>query len=67
MKAGMTRVMLLLSATTMALLTLTAFSSGSSQEEAKTRLLPEEQQELRPGEYRTEEFKPSASFRVDEG
>jgi hypothetical protein len=67
MKAGMRRAMLLLSATTMALLALTACSAGSSQEEAKARPLPEEHQELRPGEYRTEEFKPSASFRVGEG
>ena len=39
MKAGMRRVMLLLSATTMALLALTACSSGSSQEEARARPL----------------------------
>src|SRR5215217_5031905 len=67
MKAGMRRAMLLLSATTMTLLTLTACSGGSSQEEAKARPLPEQDQELRPGEYRTEEFKPSASFRVGKG
>jgi hypothetical protein len=40
---------------------------GSAQEEAKARPLPEQHQELRPGEYRTEEFKPSASFRIGEG
>jgi hypothetical protein len=67
MKADMRRVMLLLSATTMALLALTACSSGSSQEEAKARPLPEAHKALRPGEYRTEEFKPSASFHVGKG
>ena len=67
MKAGMRRAMLLLSATMMALLALTACSGGFSQEEAKARPLPEEHQELRPGEYRTEEFKPSASFKVGKG
>ena len=67
MKASMRRSMLLLSATTMALLALTACSSGSSQEEVKARPLPEQHQDLRPGEYRTEEFKPSASFRVGKG
>ena len=67
MKAGMRRAMLLLSATTMALLALTACSSGSSQEEVKARPLPEQHQDLRPGEYRSEEFKPSVSFRVGKG
>ena len=67
MKASTRRAMLLLSAATMALLALTACSSGSSQEEAKARSLPEQPQELRPGEYRTEEFKPSASFKVGKG
>jgi hypothetical protein len=47
---------------------LTDCSSGSSQEKAKARTLPEQHQELRPGEeYRSEEFKPSVSFRVGEG
>jgi hypothetical protein len=67
MKAGMRKAMLLLSATTMTLLALTACSGGASQEEAKARPLPEQHQDLRPGEYRTEEFKPSASFRIGEG
>ena len=67
MKAGMRKAMLLLSATTMALLTLTACSGGSSQEEARARPLPEGDKALRPGEYRTEEFKPSASFSVGKG
>ena len=49
------------------LLALTGCGSGSSQEEARARSLPEEHQELRPVEYRTEEFKPSLSFRVGKG
>ena len=41
---------------------------GLTQEKAKARPLPEqEHRELRPGAYRTEEFKPSASFRVGKG
>ena len=40
---------------------------GSEQEEAKARPLPETPQELRPGEYRSEAFKPSVSFRVGKG
>jgi hypothetical protein len=40
---------------------------GGGEEQAKARPLPEQHQELHPGEYRTEEFKPSASFRVGEG
>jgi hypothetical protein len=67
MKADMRRAMLLLSATTMALLALTACSSGSSQEEAKARPLPEEEKVLRPGEYHSEEFKPSFSLTVGKG
>jgi hypothetical protein len=39
-------------------------AGGGGEEQAKARPLPEEPQDLRPGEYRTEEFKPSASFRV---
>jgi hypothetical protein len=40
---------------------------GEKQQELKPQPLPEEQQELRPGVYRSEEFKPSLSFRVGEG
>lgn len=43
-------------------------AEGGGEEQAdKPPTLPEEHQELRPGEYRTEEFKPSASFRVGKG
>jgi len=40
---------------------------GSSQEQAKARPLPEDEKALRPGEYRSEEFKPSFSFTVGKG
>jgi hypothetical protein len=40
---------------------------GNKQQEFKPQPLPEEQQELRPGVYGSEEFKPSLSFRVGEG
>jgi hypothetical protein len=50
------------------ILALTGCGGGSSQEEeAKARPLPEQPQELRPAEYRSEEFKPSVSFRVGKG
>src|SRR5687767_10131111 len=41
--------------------------SACGGEKFKPQLLPEEQQELRPGVYRSEEFEPSLSFRVGEG
>ncbi len=37
------------------------------RQEAKARPLPELRQELRPGEYRSEEFEPSLSFHVGKG
>jgi hypothetical protein len=41
---------------------------GGSEEQAnKPRSLPEVEKALHPGEYRTEEFKPSFSFSVGEG
>jgi hypothetical protein len=41
---------------------------GSAQEQAnKPRHLPENNATLRPGEYRSDEFKPSLSFRVGKG
>ena len=42
-------------------------SACGGTEEPKPRPLPEDQQALRPGEYRSEEFEPSLSFRVGEG
>jgi hypothetical protein len=51
---------------TLALLALSA--CGGGQEEAdKPRPLPEGPKALRPGEYRSEEFKPSLSFRIGKG
>ena len=41
--------------------------AGGQEEEAKARPLPEQPKELRPSEYRSEEFKPSFSFRVGKG
>ena len=41
--------------------------AGGQEQKANARPLPEQHQELRLGEYRTEEFKPSASFRVGKG
>ncbi len=53
---------------TLLVLTLSACGGGgSAQEEAKARPLPEDPKTLRPGEYRSEEFKPSLSFRVGKG
>ena len=49
------------------ILALTGCGGGSAQEKAKARPLPEVEKALDPGEYRTEEFKPSFSFRVGEG
>src|SRR5918998_5776154 len=40
---------------------------GGDEKKAKARPLPEEEKALRPGEYRSEEFKPSFSFRVGKG
>ena len=48
-------------------LALSACAGGEKQQESKPRPLPEDPKALRPGEYRSEEFKPSLSFRVGEG
>jgi hypothetical protein len=64
------RAVLSITVTTLVLAVMALAScggGGSEQEEAKARPLPEDPKALRPGEYRTEEFKPSASFRVGEG
>jgi hypothetical protein len=54
-----------------ALITLAVSACGGGgegeQQQAKARPLPESAQDLRPGEYRTEEFKPSLSFTVGKG
>ena len=53
----------------MGLLTMLALiaACGGRPEENEPRPLPEEQQELRPGVYGSEEFKPSLSFHVGKG
>ena len=48
-------------------LALEACGAGGAKEEAKARPLPEEGKALRPREYRTEQFKPSLTFRVGKG
>jgi hypothetical protein len=57
---------------TLVVLALSACGGGGgggeqNQEGSRPRPLPENLQALRPGEYRSEEFKPSLSFRVGEG
>jgi hypothetical protein len=45
---------------------VSACTGDEQQQGPEARPLPEESQELRPGEYRSEEFKPSLSFKVGE-
>ena len=40
---------------------------GGGEKKAKVRPLPEDRQALRPGTYRSEEFKPSLTFKVGKG
>jgi hypothetical protein len=40
---------------------------GGGEEQSKPHPLPEDEKALSPGVYRSEEFKPSLSFRVGEG
>jgi hypothetical protein len=53
------------------LVTLVVFAlsacGGGKEEASKPRPLPEDEKALGSGEYRSEEFKPSFSFRVGEG
>jgi hypothetical protein len=50
------------------LVVLVLSACGGGQEEAdKPRPLPEEEKALRPGQYRSEEFRPPFSFRVGKG
>jgi hypothetical protein len=51
---------------TLAVLVVSA-CGGGKEEANKPRPLPEEEKDLRPGTYRSEEFKPSLSFRVGKG
>jgi hypothetical protein len=48
-------------------LVLALSACGGGEKKAKARPLPEEPKALRPGTYRSEEFKPSLSFRVGKG
>jgi hypothetical protein len=52
---------------TLVVLALSACGGGDGEEQAEPRPLPEEEQTLRPGVYRSEEFAPSLSFRVGKG
>ena len=49
------------------LVVLTLSACGGDEKKAKARPLPEEPKALRPGTYRSEEFKPSLSFHVGKG
>jgi hypothetical protein len=50
------------------LVVLAISACGGGEEQAtKPRPLPEDPKALHPGKYRSEEFKPSLSFRVGEG
>jgi hypothetical protein len=51
---------------TLVVLVLSA-CGGNKQQESKPRPLPEERKALRSGEYHSEEFKPSLTFRVGKG
>src|SRR3712207_6622835 len=52
---------------TLAVLAVSACGGGQEEASNKPRPLPEVEKALRPGEYRSEEFKPSFSFRVGKG
>jgi hypothetical protein len=49
------------------LVVLVFCACGGSEKDAKARPLPEGEQALRPGLYRSEEFEPSLSFKVGKG
>src|ERR687898_218980 len=52
----------------LAMLVVLALSAcGGDEKKAKARPLPEDPKALRPGTYRSEEFKPSLSFHVGKG
>ena len=51
----------------LSILALLVTACGEPPEEPKPRPLPEDTQTLSPGEYRSEEFKPSFSFTIGEG
>jgi len=49
------------------LVVLALSACGGDEKKAKARPLPEDPKALRPGTYRSEEFKPSLSFHVGKG
>jgi hypothetical protein len=49
------------------LVVLALSACGGGEKKAKARPLPEDPKSLRPGTYRSEEFKPSLSFHVGKG
>jgi hypothetical protein len=49
------------------LIVLALSACGGDEKKAKARPLPEDPKSLRPGTYRSEEFKPSLSFHVGKG
>ena len=49
------------------LVVLALSACGADEKKAKARPLPEKPKALRPGGYRSEEFKPSLSFKVGKG
>jgi hypothetical protein len=49
------------------LVVLALTACGGPEKEAKPPPLPEDDKALQPGEYRSEEFEPSLSFRVGDG
>src|SRR5918993_5853134 len=51
----------------MVVVVLALSACGGDEKVAKARPLPEDPKALRPGTYRSEEFKPSLSFRVGKG
>jgi hypothetical protein len=51
----------------MVVVVLALSACGGDEKKAEARPLPEDPKALRPGTYRSEEFKPSLSFRVGEG
>src|SRR5215208_3921816 len=50
-----------------ALVAVALAACGGIEKEAKPRPLPEDDKAFQPGEYRSEEFEPSLSFRVGKG
>ena len=68
MRPGSTTVRRALGLGLLAMLVVLGLSAcGGVEKETKVRHLPDEAKSLQPGEYRTEEFEPSFSFRIGKG